>query len=70
MDQSKTLSAYLDRGGAEEKVLWTLEAWLEQTMVFEFHGSVKHGEGMSTPGYEALVKAAREEVTTEHLRSN
>jgi len=69
MDQSETLAPYLSRDGSEQRVLWTLEAWLDHTMIFEFHGAVKHGEAMSMPGYEALVRAAREEVATEHLRT-
>lgn len=69
-DQSNALVPFLRKDDSELHVLWTLEAWLEQVMVFEFHGAVKHGEGMSQPGYEALVKAARNEVMTDHIRTN
>jgi hypothetical protein len=73
MDQSKALAPFLGEDGSEQNVLWTLEVWLEHEMVFEFGGAVQHGGpsgGVSWPGYEALVRAAREEVTTDNLRTN
>ncbi len=70
MNQSKALLPFLGNDDSELHVLWTLEAWLDQVMVFEFHGAVQHGEGMSQPGYDILVKTAREEVIADHIRTN
>jgi hypothetical protein len=73
MDQSKALKPFLGEDGSEQNVLWTLEVWLEHEILFEIGGAVQHGGPSGTvswPGYEALVSAAREAVTTDNLRTN
>ena len=73
MDHSKVLEPFLGEDGSEQNVLWTLDVWLEHEMVFEIGGAVQHSGSsgaVSWPGYEALVGAAREAVTTDNLRTN
>lgn len=67
------LEPFLGEDGSDQNVLWTLEVWLEHEMHFEIGGAVQHGGpsgAVSWPGYEALVSAAREAVTTYNLRTN
>ena len=68
MNQSQALVPHLTQ--EEQSVIWTLEVWNDHVMVFENHGAVQHGDGMSEPGYEALVSAARAEVMAAHVRTN
>ena len=72
MDQSSSLAPLLGDDGVEQKVLWSLEGWLEHLLVFELHGVIQAGPNRpeSSPGYEALVGTAREEVMIDSLRGN
>ncbi|SRR6266699_1342197 len=68
MNQSRALEPFLTQ--AEQSVIWTLEDWLDHALIFEFHGTMQHGEATSEPGYEALVRAARAEVMADRARTN
>jgi hypothetical protein len=73
MDQSSSLAPLLGDDGVAQKVLWTLEGWLEHLLVFELHGVIQAAGPNgpeSSPGYEALVRTAREEVWIDRLRAN
>jgi hypothetical protein len=73
MDQSSALDPLLGDDSAEEKVLWTLEAWLDLLLIFEYHGAIMSAGRTgpeSWPGYEALVTAAREQVMIDRDRTN